>query len=363
MLYSPSDKEKTTQIICCSSAAEIQRALTLFVRPTDDVLSLGVDNHPEVAALLIDKAKKEELQTTVFCDKHTKLTKKKKNATVDSSTTDTAPTNVEYVTLAELSDWKRSDALLYTTSRANNRQFQIIFVSVSHLLGHDLPLTNLSLVHELMDTYTECRTVILKSKSLYSLSRRLISAQKILDNSGVLLYAKTSQERSTTPILIPSVGVDEYRRTIPYVVQESSSSSDSVIELGCHYGRTTKLLHDVTARCIGVDIGSKIIQHAKRQYPDIEFHVASAWSTLELLKLSNSNTGFDIVYADIGGLSGPDGLLETLALLDALGNALQPKFIVIKSLCLQQFSAKLQFFPLLWDKVLMERENGVGASK
>jgi hypothetical protein len=353
MLYSPATPgDKTTQIICCSSSAEIQRALTLFLRPKDDILSFGADNHPDVSALLIEKSQQGELHSAVFCDKHTKLTKKK-NATATATNE-----NIEYVTLQELSDWKRSDALLYTNTtdkqqqQQQRRQFQVLLVSVGHLLGHDLPLTNLSLVHELMDTYTDCRTVILKSKSLYSVSRRFLSAQKILAGDGSTDYSKETQERSSTPFLIPSVGVEEYRKTIPFVVQES----DSVIELGCHYGRTTKLLNDASG-CIGVDIGPKIIQHAKRQYPDIEFHVASAWSTMDLLKLSpGANSGFDIVYADIGGLSGPDGLLESLALLDALGNALQPKCIVIKSLCMQQFSAKLQFFPVIWDKVLLQRE-------
>ena len=40
---------------------------------------------------------------------------------------------------------------------------------------------------------------------------------------------------------------------------------------------------------------------------------------------------YDIVYADIGGLSGAHGLLESLALIDAL----EPRAITIKSLCMK----------------------------
>ena len=46
---------------------------------------------------------------------------------------------------------------------------------------------------------------------------------------------------------------------------------------------------------------------------------------------------YDIVYADIGGLSGAHGLLESLALIDAL----EPGAIVIKSLCMKRLVPQL----------------------
>jgi hypothetical protein len=94
--------------------------------------------------------------------------------------------------------------------------------------------------------------------------------------------------------------------------------------------------------CAGVDIGVNIISIAKNKHDGPVFDVAIAWNTLDLLKtkikryrspLDSSKTlGYDVVYADIGGLSGAHGLVESLALLDALSKALEPRCIVIKSL-------------------------------
>ena len=100
----------------------------------------------------------------------------------------------------------------------------------------------------------------------------------------------------------------------------------------------------------GRRIGHKIIQSAKRRYPDITFEVVDACNTLDLLRVkqrhrgglySFSSLGYDIVYADIGGLSGAHGLLESMALLDALGRALEPRCIVIKSLCMKRLASQL----------------------
>jgi len=115
-----------------------------------------------------------------------------------------------------------------------------------------------------------------------------------------------------------------------------------------HYGSTTTMLHDAVkvdedGFCVGVDIGEKIIATAKKRYPHVLFAVADAWDTLKLLKLKPPGTslGYDAVYADIGGLSGAHGFLESLALIDAIGKALEPLFICIKSLCMKRLATQL----------------------
>jgi hypothetical protein len=115
-----------------------------------------------------------------------------------------------------------------------------------------------------------------------------------------------------------------------------------------HYGSTTTMLHDAVkvdgdGFCVGVDIGEKIIATAKKRYPHVQFEVADAWDSLKLLKLKPPGTalGYDAVYADIGGLSGAHGLLESLALIDAIGKALEPRFICIKSLCMKRLATQL----------------------
>eukprot|EP00546_Thalassionema_frauenfeldii_P019545 CAMPEP_0178898282 /NCGR_PEP_ID=MMETSP0786-20121207/2241_1 /TAXON_ID=186022 /ORGANISM="Thalassionema frauenfeldii, Strain CCMP 1798" /LENGTH=222 /DNA_ID=CAMNT_0020568977 /DNA_START=308 /DNA_END=976 /DNA_ORIENTATION=+ len=193
------------------------------------------------------------------------------------------------------------------------------------------------------------RAVIVKSKTLYSLSKRLVHSQRLLDGTTVLPTA--TLQRSSEPYIIATVKVEEYRRSIPFIVR----GSDAILEVGCHFGRTTKLLDQAGRYCIGVDIGPKIIANAKNQYPELSFAVGDAWKTLSLLKLRKTlkeevDLGYDLVYADIGGLSGSDGHLESLSLLDALGFSLEPKCIVIKSLCMRQLASRLNFFPDVWKK-------------
>jgi hypothetical protein len=124
--------------------------------------------------------------------------------------------------------------------------------------------------------------------------------------------------------------------------------------------------------CVGVDIGRSIIAGARLRYPHVPFAVADAWHTAELarlralihsptrLPLEAQSTAaadaapvseaaaaglegrrFDVVYVDVGGLSGSDGLLEALALIDALGRALEPRAIVVKSQCVRRLASRL----------------------
>jgi SAM-dependent methyltransferase len=175
-----------------------------------------------------------------------------------------------------------------------------------------------------------------------------VHSQRLFDQTTTL---PADMKRSSEPYLIAGVKVEEYRKTIPFIVRKE----DAILEVGCHFGRTTHLLNEEGRYCIGVDIGPKIIANAKNQYPGIDFAVGDAWQTLALLKLRSTFTqeidlGYDLVYADIGGLSGADGLLESLSLLESLGNALEPRCIVIKSLCMRQLASRLKFFPDVWDK-------------
>lgn len=58
--------------------------------------------------------------------------------------------------------------------------------------------------------------------------------------------------------------------------------------------------------------------------------------------------GYDVVYVDVGGLSGSDGLLDSLSLINALGMALEPRVVVIKSQCLRRLAGCLIPFSSVW---------------
>jgi hypothetical protein len=72
----------------------------------------------------------------------------------------------------------------------------------------------------------------------------------------------------------------------------------------------------------------------------VYFAVRDAWKTAELLRIQQNyfiememtmdrpRVGFDIVFVDIGGLYGSDGLLESLLFLSSPSNALEPRYIV-----------------------------------
>jgi len=54
-----------------------------------------------------------------------------------------------------------------------------------------------------------------------------------------------------------------------------------------------------------------------------------------------SHRVYDAVYVDVGGLSGSEGLLEAISLLSSITNSLEPRCIVIKSLCMRRLASSL----------------------
>jgi hypothetical protein len=237
--------------------------------------------------------------------------------------------------------------------------YDVVFLSVSATMGHDLYMTLLSFIDEIATTLTHSvRAFVIKSRTLTQVARRLIHSHRLFDGTTTLL--QTSLSRSTQPPWIAAVKVDEYRKTIPYIIQKD----DAIIELGCHFGRTAVRLEEAGRYCIGVDVGPSIIANAQSQYPHISFAIGDAWKTLQLLRLrkhlkQEDEMGYDVVYVDIGGLSGIDGHLEALSLLDALGYALEPRCIVIKSLCMRQLAGRLKVMADVWDKYQRKGLNSV----
>jgi hypothetical protein len=333
-----------TPIICCTSANEVKNAVSIFCKEKDLVLELGaelgdVSTHlcrvigAQGKAVLVDKTRSDA--TSGRC-KHRTV-----EPFVSVEAEESFVDRVVLLNIDALTEWK--DNIFVPSSH-----YDIIIMSIAHLVGHDLYMSILSLANEILNTVSQQpRAMIVKSKTLYSLSRRLVHSQRLFDGTTVL----PPMQRSHEPYIIAGVKVDEYRKTIPFVVR----ATDVILEVGSHCGRTTNLLNNAGHYCIGVDIGPKIINNAKKQYPGIHFAVGDVWRTLSLLKLRNrlageEELGYDLVYADIGGLSGSDGLLESLSLLDSLGYALEPRCIVIKSVCMRQLASRLKFFPDVWSK-------------
>jgi len=275
-------------------------------------------------------------------------------------------TNYKFIELEQFSNWRM------VLDANQDSPFDVMVLDATAMLGNDLELTALSVISEFVD---DClrrnhrpRAVVVKSKAISSLARRVVHAQRLMD--GTVERNLKSRSRDGRPYIVTSVGVEEYRRTIPHVVQQG----DKIVEVGCFSGVTTALLHAAASPggCIGCDIGPKIIERAKKEHPDMEFFVGDAWKSLDLLRMkSRSNLqgapgdldGYDVIYADIGGLSGPDGTLESLSLLNGLGYALEPRCVVIKSLCMRRLASSLRAYSDDWEKGNRNRDGKFAAHK
>mmetsp|Transcript_36545 Transcript_36545/g.74579 ORF Transcript_36545/g.74579 Transcript_36545/m.74579 type:complete len:378 (+) Transcript_36545:87-1220(+) len=331
-------------IIACKSTSEVCKAIDVYVNADDRVLELGaqlsdVSTHlcqavgPAGNAVLVDVKRKDATSgrskgrdTTPFLGTSPESENSSANF-VD---------RVEYHELDQFDQWRELTK--------GKQSYQVLILDVGSMIGGDLYLSALSLAYEFIGNQEHLpRAIIVKSKVLNNLARRIVHSQRLLDGT-IKLPKKDELDTFPNPIIVPCVGVNDYRKTIPILLEQG----DEVIEIGSHYGSTTTILHDAVKAeedgfCVGVDIGEKIITAARKRYPKVQFEVADAWDTLQLLKLKppGSSLGYDAVYADIGGLSGAHGLLESLALIDAISRALEPRVITIKSLCMKRLATQL----------------------
>jgi tRNA/tmRNA/rRNA uracil-C5-methylase (TrmA/RlmC/RlmD family) len=130
-------------------------------------------------------------------------------------------------------------------------------------------------------------------------------------------------------------GVSEYRATIGALIRPD----DVVLELGCEWGTTTKLLASVARTVIGTDVSEECIGRARRSHPCVRFEVLDAFDVRAALDLGE---GFTVVYVDLSGFSGYRSLLDVIALLQMYATVLRPRLIVTKSGALKHFAANCE---------------------
>jgi hypothetical protein len=339
-LCSPMIGSSKTPIICCASALELQNAITVYIKTGTTVLELGSELGDVSSNLCnaVGTSGSVWLVDKIRSDKpNCRQEQNRRHENFQS-----IHKNSNFREVVEWSLWKEAIPI--------DLPYDIVFLSLSATMGHDLYLTLLSFMDEIVMTLTHnIRAFVIKSRALTQIGRRLIHSQRLFD--GTTSLTQTSLSRTSQPPWIAAVKVDEYRKTIPYIIQKD----DSIIELGCHFGRTAVRLEEAGRYRIGVDVGPSIIANAQTQYPHISFAIGDAWKTSHLLRLrkllkQEDDMGYDVVYVDIGGLSGIDGHLEALSLLDALGYALEPRCIVIKSLCMRHLAGRLKVMADVWDK-------------
>lgn len=394
-------KKLTTKWIACTSTKEVNKAIKMYVRPGDTVAELGSQLRDTSTTICETITSTGQAYLVDVKRKYPKIKlQRQERMTAMRRCGDDEHFYKDRATFLEVSTfdlWRQ--ALFFQQrqyqhlenndeekgNRRHPEQYDALIVDVSTIAGNDLELTCISLVREFIalnnkvndsDNYDDdsvdnpCRVVIVKSGSLHGLGRRLFHAQRLFANSTSLPDSSNHNLDKETSI-IGTVGVEEYRRTIPYTVKKR----DIVLEVGSHFGTTTAIL-DKAARndddiggCLGVDVGINIIASAKKKFPDVPFEVGDAWKMADLIHmkdsyfhmnqnttLANNTPYYDVVYVDVGGLSGNEGLLEALSLIGSITNCLEPRCIVIKSLCIRRLASCLVPFSQIWkeerDKLL-----------
>ncbi|EJK61746.1 hypothetical protein THAOC_17711 [Thalassiosira oceanica] len=327
-----------TKWIACSSTTEVARAIDKYINEGDTVAELGSQLRDSSMALC------QAVGATgkaLLVDVERKFPNEKKGQERTSAMrregdeVDFFPDRAEFVETSSFQLWREALFL----REYPKPQYDALVVDMSTVAGNDLDLTCISLVREFIalnrgEEDNICRAVIVKSGSLQNLARRLHHAQRIITGAQTLEEGKVGCHSS----IIGAVGVKQYRETIPFVVKEG----DVCIEVGSHLGTTTT---EIDKAANGGSMGESR---------------GDGFRTGELARMktkhfgnracATTNATYDVVYVDIGGLSGSEGLLEAVSLMASISNSLEPRCIVIKSLCIRQLSSCLIPFSEVWQK-------------
>ena len=135
--------------------------------------------------------------------------------------------------------------------------------------------------------------------------------------------------------LIATRDVKAYRATIP----ELLTIEDNVLEIGCEWGTTTRLLAHYAGQVRATDLSTQCIEDARRKHPDLTFDVLDAF---DLAKVAQLGTDCSVIYIDVSGLSGFRSLLDVLALVNSYAALLPVRAIVIKSGALVNLARRLE---------------------
>jgi hypothetical protein len=205
---------------------------------------------------------------------------------------------------------------------------------------------------------TTCRQLIIKSRALATLANHTATSADFCNAVSAFRAAPATGLRGiggeyeplAQPVLLGGHGVVEYRKA----ALAGLLPTDSVLEIGCHSGATTRLVHAAlrqmggAGEVVGVDIGKSIIELARRHGPsEIRYEVVDAWDTPALLALSQR---FNVILVDVGGISSHHGLIEALSLFRQLRCAYAPhcRLLVAKSKCIRDFGLHTRPASRMW---------------
>ncbi|MBN1373758.1 class I SAM-dependent methyltransferase [Candidatus Dojkabacteria bacterium] len=140
-------------------------------------------------------------------------------------------------------------------------------------------------------------------------------------------------------LFVGTRGVEEYRESISTYVSEK----DKVLEIGCEWGTTSKLIYPKCSQLIATDISPKCIERARKMYPEIHFETLDVY---DIKRAQSFDINFNKMYIDVSGLSGYRSVLDVLALLNMYASVFEMEAIVIKSGALKELGKRL----ISWEK-------------
>lgn len=132
------------------------------------------------------------------------------------------------------------------------------------------------------------------------------------------LHEGWNKKRQT--LVVVTEDVKEYRATIDQYVNEN----DTVLEIGCAWGTTTRLLARRCKEVVGIDKGQSL-RIAKRRHPALHLERIDGFDIPGVLKLGKK---FSTVYIDI---SGSRDLRDVVSMIRKYEAVFEPEVIVVKS--------------------------------
>lgn len=219
-------------IIACKSTSEAFTAIDVFVKPDDRVLELGAQLSDvskyicqgvgrKGKAVLVDVKRKDATSGRSKGRDTTPFLELELGAAPESqSSKENFVDRVEYHELDRFDQWRELTK--------GNQSYQVLILDVGSMIGGDLYLSALSLAYEFIGNQEHLpRAIIVKSKVLNNLARRIVHSQRLLDGT-IQLPKKDELNKFPNPIIVPCVGVNDYRKTIPLLLDQG----DDVIEIG-----------------------------------------------------------------------------------------------------------------------------------
>jgi len=133
--------------------------------------------------------------------------------------------------------------------------------------------------------------------------------------------------------IIVTENVSEYRATIPECVNQD----DTVLEIGCAEGTTTRRLSQQCKDVIGIDKGASLLI-AQKRHPGIRFEQIDGYDIPSILKLGKK---FNKIYIDI---SGSRDHIDVLSIIRKHESVFKPELIVVKSSKLKKLLEKCRIW-------------------